>query len=293
MIYGEISDLPQVAKHYDAVIATSYITVYWAAQLAALHPKLPIAYYIQDYEPYFDEPGSQGYLKAAASYTLLPNLVRCCTTPWIQQIILHKHQAPTTVLGPSLDIDQFFPRSRRWPASKGLRVAAMIRPSTPRRNPRGTMEILQRASREFGPALEPVIFGASLGELRDAGMPLSFPCKLTGRINQRQVALLMNEVDIFVDYSVFQGLGLTALEAMACGAAAVVPKYGGTSSFARNELNCLVINTHDSIACYASLQRLLTDSALRLNLGRNGISSAVQYYPELPALKLLQSIFPE
>jgi len=292
VVYGEITDLPQAATRYDAVIATSYITVYWAERLAATHPEISIAYYIQDYEPYFDPPGSEGYAKAAASYTLLPGLIRCCTTPWIQETIQQQHQVPTTVLGPSLDINLFLPRTRQWPVGEGLRVAAMIRPSTLRRNPHGTMEILRRASQEFGSALEPVIFGASLEELQQVGMPLDFPFKLAGRLNQHQVARLMNEVDIFLDYSIFQGLGLTALEAMACGAAAVVPQYGGTATFARHEENCLVVDTHDSVASYASLQRLLTDPGLRHKLGSNGISTAAQFYPELPAFRLLQAIFP-
>ncbi len=292
LVYGEITDLPQVASRYDAVVATSYITVYWAAQVAASHPEIPIAYYIQDYEPYFDEPGSEGYAKAEASYTLLPNLIRGCTTSWIQETIQRQHQVPTNLLGPSLDVDLFLPRPRQWPAGEGLRVAAMIRPSTLRRNPRVTMEILQRASQEFGSALEPVIFGASLAELREAGMPLNFPFKLAGRMNPPQVARLMNEIDIFLDYSIFQGLGLSALEAMGCGAATVVPKYGGTNAYARHEENCLVIDTQDDAACYASLKRLLTDPELRLKLGRNGISTIAQFSADLPTFRLLQAIFP-
>lgn len=38
-------------------------------------------------------------------------------------------------------------------------------------------------------------------------------------------------------------MGLTAMEAMASGCAVVLPKYGGTGDFAKNESNCLVIDT--------------------------------------------------
>ncbi len=293
LVYGEITDLPQVASRYDAVVATSYITVYWAAQVAASHLNIPIAYYIQDYEPYFDEPGSEGYARAEASYTLLPNLIRGCTTTWIQDTIQRCHHVDTTLLGPSLDIDLYLPRPRQWQTGQGLRVAAMVRPSTPRRNPRVTMEILRRASREFGDALELVIFGADLAELRQAGMPLDFPFTLAGRLTPPQVARLMNEIDIFLDYSIFQGLGLSALEAMGCGAATVVPKYGGTDSYARHEENCLVIDTQDDAVCYAALKRLVLDADLRLKLGRNGIPTIAQFSAELPTFRLLQKMFPD
>jgi glycosyltransferase involved in cell wall biosynthesis len=298
IVYGSIENLPKIASRYDAVVATSYITVYWLNPVASLNPDLVIGYYIQDYEPYFDEPGSEGSKKAAASYTLFPKLVRCCTTPWINDEIQHQHSAtnqqiPVTVLGASLDIDLFMPRPRHdgeWP-NRALRVAAMIRPSTARRSPHLTMELLERASQEFGDSIEIILFGAELYELQQAHMPMSFRFKLAGRINQKQVANLMNEVDIFVDYSAFQGLGLTALEAMACGVASVVPAHGGTGVYARHEENCIVVDTQDREACFAALSRLISDHELRLKLQRNGFLFTPRFYPELPTLRLLQALW--
>ncbi|MBN2146110.1 MAG: glycosyltransferase [Anaerolineales bacterium] len=302
VIYGEIAELPEIAIRFDAAVATSYITVYWLAPAASRRPDLLIAYYIQDYEPYFELPGSEEYQKAAASYTLLPGLVRCCTTQWIADEILRLHPVAeqTTsqkehipVLGPSLDCDLFLPRPRRWQAgSQPLRIAAMIRPSTARRNPRLTMEVMQRASQEFGNRAELILFGADLPELVEAQLPLTFPFKLTGRLKPEQVASLMNEVDIFVDYSTFQGLGLTALEAMACGVATVVPQQGGTASFAQHEENSLIVDTRDEEACFAALQRLVNDDQLRLKFQKNGILQAAHFYPEQPAFRLLAALFP-
>ena len=293
VIYGEISDLPPIAASYDAAVASSYITVHWLAPAASLKSNLPLGYYIQDYEPYFDEPGTEGHQRAADSYSLLPNLVRCCTTQWIAGEIQRHHGLTTTLIGPSDDIDLFQPRPRRDPAfpQRPLRVAAMVRPSTPRRNTRLTMEVLQRLSLELGDQVEVIIFGADLEELLQSQMPMSFPFKLTGRLGQKQVASLLNEVDIFVDYSTFQGLGMTAIEALSCGVAAIVPQLGGASEFARHEENCLVVDTHDPEASFAALRRLVTDHELRLKLQQNGLFDAPQYYPELPTFKLLEALF--
>ena len=142
MVYGSIENLPKIAMSYDAVIATSYITVYWLDSIPFLKPDIVLGYYIQDYEPYFDEPGSEGYNKAAASYTLLPRLVRCCTTSWIYDEIQHQYSAenlhiPVTVLGASLDIDLFMPRPRQdpeWP-NRSLRVRNYDPPQYPTSQP--------------------------------------------------------------------------------------------------------------------------------------------------------------
>jgi len=343
VIYGEIADLPKIAARFDAVVATSYITIYWLAPLAQRCPELPIAYFIQDYEPYFDPPGSEGYHKAAASYTLLPNLVRVCTTSWIADQIQQQFQStlspspilgrgqgegllspspilgrgqgeglPLTLIGPCFDADLFVPRPQPdppWPAHP-LRVVAMIRPSTPRRSPLLTMQVLERASRELGDQgrsnpVEIILFGADRQELHAAGLLANgvrrsktgvaatpaFPFKLAGRLGQRQVANLMNAADIFVDFSSFQALGVTALEAMACGVATIVPQHGGVQVFARHEVNSLVVDSHDPDACFASLHRLVTDHDLRLKLQTNGLLQAPQYYPDRPAYIFLQALF--
>ena len=150
VVYDTVENLPQYAEHYDAVVATSYITVYWLKSVYQIKPGATLGYYIQDYEPYFDEPGTDGYKKAAASYDLFPGLLRCCTTPWIRDEIQHQSSShnlhiPVTVIGASADTDLFMPRPRRDTElpNRPLRVAAMIRPSTPRRNPHLTMELLE------------------------------------------------------------------------------------------------------------------------------------------------------
>jgi len=69
----------------------------------------------------------------------------------------------------------------------------------------------------------------------------------------------MNELDIFVDFSSRQAIGLSAMEAMVCGAAVIVPLNGGATTFAINEKNSLLVNTSSSDECYNSLIRLLED----------------------------------
>jgi hypothetical protein len=39
---------------------------------------------------------------------------------------------------------------------------------------------------------------------------------LAGVLNQKQISNLLNQVDIFVDFSTYQAMGLTGLEAMSC-----------------------------------------------------------------------------
>jgi GT2 family glycosyltransferase/glycosyltransferase involved in cell wall biosynthesis len=295
IIFGNIEDVPKVAIQYDAVVATHYPTVSWIAPALEKHPDLTVGYYIQDYEPYFYLPDTDDYRKAAASYTLLPSLVRCVTTRWIYDQIHHHHDVACHIIGAYLDTDLYWTRPRpapSWP-DHPLRIAAMIRPASERRNPKMTMEIMQQASKMYGSKLEFKLFGCKPSDPGFAPLPKVFPWHLAGELRPTQIASLLNESDIFVDYSVFQALGLTALESMGCGVAAIVPCHGGTSTFAKHEENCLVVDTHDQAACYKALQRLIEDHTLIQKLQKNAISTATKFYPEFPTYNMLKVLFPE
>jgi len=105
------------------------------------------------------------------------------------------------------------------------------------------------------------------------------------------MARLLNEVDIFVDFSSHQALGITAQEAMACGVAVIVPARGGTSCFAREGENCLVVDTSSPQACEQALRRLVEDHKLRAHLQSNAIHDVTAFYPEKPTFNILDALF--
>jgi glycosyltransferase involved in cell wall biosynthesis len=294
VLFGEIRDIPEMADSYDALVATSNITVSWIVPAQVKRSDLRVGYYIQDYEPYFYRPDSEGYRVAAASYNLIPNQVRCVTNQWISDQIEQQHAISSQLVGGHIDTDLFrpIPLPDSSPSEQPLRIAAMIRPSSERRSPRMTMQILQQASKLYGSKLEFLLFGCEPYDPGFAPLPKNFPWQLAGELRPAQIVNLLNQSDIFVDYSVFQGFGLTAIESMCCGLATIVPSKGGSDAFARHEENCLVVDTQDQDACFRTLQRLVEDDALRQKLQKNALSTGVQFYPELPAYNILKALFP-
>jgi hypothetical protein len=295
IIYGEAGDLGRLGREYDAVIATINTSVAWLKPVALQDGRPVRGYYVQDYEPYMVLAGTSDYQKAQESYTLFADLVRVTKTEWTRHAVQEATGADCRVVGVSINTDLFRPRARLepdWPA-RPLRVAAMIRPVTPYRAPKLTMELLKRAVERHEGQVEAVLFGTTLGDTGFTDLPHDFAWKLAGVLSQRQVARLLNEVDVFVDYSSHQAMGLTALEAMACGAAVVVPRQGGAVSFARDGENALVVDTGDEGACWGALERLIEDHALRQRLQHQALVDVCAYYPERAAYNILDTLFPE
>ncbi len=291
--YGQKEELVTLAGQFEAVVATASGSVEWLAPLASRSNPPLLGYYVQDFEPYMYLPGSQAYQNALASYSLLPKLVCFTKTDWTRQEVQAQTGVVSQTVGASLNIDLFRPRPRAGESDREppLKIMAMVRPRPPYRQAGLTMELLRRASRHYRARVEIVIFGVDLAEPEFAELPRDFAWHLAGIISQHQVANLLNQADILVDFSSHQAMGLTALEAMACGAAVIAPARGGAVTFARHEENSLVVDTGSVEACWQALQRLIEDAALRRRLQQTALVDVCQYYPERPAFNILQALF--
>lgn len=286
--------IPERCAGFDAVVATLNLSVYWIAPLQQASPRPPVlGYYIQDFEPSFYRSGSPDHEKALQSYGAVPGMVCVTKTRWNADLVLQKAGRACTVIGPSYDVDLFVPRRRSraaWPQAP-LRVVAMIRPSTPRRSPLLTMQVLKAIAQEFQGQVEIQLFGVDPSTPEFLALPHDFAWTSAGVLSPARMALLMNEADVFVDFSQYQAMGLTALEAMACGVAAVVPTAGGCDSFAVHERNALYVDTNDAQACLQAVRRLLQDHGLRQSLQRQGQADVAAHVPERPAVRMLEALF--
>lgn len=292
VFYGEQSDVGRIARGYDAVIATHHRSVNWLAE-AADSPTALFGYYIQDFEPYFYPSDSPDYAAALRSYTWRPEMMRFTKTEWNRQEVLRHTEVDCVVVGPSLNLDLFRPRppcDPVWP-ERPIRIAAMVRPSSPRRAPQMTMQLLHQAAQAYGDRIQIVLFGAAEHELELPGVAQDFDYTSAGLLSQKQVARLFNEVDIFADFSVYQAMGMTALEAMACGAAVIAPERGGGNSFARHLVNAIIADTQSYDACWNALHRLIGDHDLRRRLQEQALGDVCQYYVERPAYNILAAFF--
>jgi glycosyltransferase involved in cell wall biosynthesis len=291
--FGNIEDLEKTALDYDAVIATFNPTVSWLKPLLS-KPTYPIlGYYVQGFEPWMYTQGSQGYKTALDSYTLIDDMILFTKTEWTRQQVRQATGRESEVIGASVDIDLYRPRPRnapQWPEGP-IRIAAMIRPESPYREPLKTMQLLRETALKYKGEVEILLFGTPYENSAFQELPHDFSLKLFGVLNPEQVANLLSQADIFIDYSSHQAMGLTAMEAMACGCAAMVPQYGGASSYAVHEQNSLLIDMSSFENVWIAMQRLIDDEKLRDHLRHKAIHDICAYFPEQAAMNMLKVLF--
>lgn len=281
------SEIGELTSNFDIVIATSFNSVQWIEKSTAKK-----AYYIQDFEPFFFEKDSLNYKIAWESYTLIPDIVRVTKTRWNYLEVKKQIGVDSHIIGSSVNNNLFSPRNRQlgvWP-ERPLRIAAMIRPSTPRRNPAFTMEVLKEVTLIHGAKIECVLFGCESDDPNFQSLVTDFNWNNYGTLTSEQLAWLLNEVDIFVDFSTFQAMGLTAMEAMASGAAVIVPENGGTVSFVKNMVNGIVVDTTSKEKSIKALNTLINDVSLRKAIQKQAICDINGFTSTKAAFNLMQAI---
>ena len=142
-------------------------------------------------------------------------------TDWICRTVGERHGRPVYRVAPSLDHAVYWPGKERDDAP--IRIAAMIRPTTPRRGPVRTLQVLNQVARRLDNKVCMLLFGCETNNLRtflsQSGLDIELGENFESRgiLTTDGVADLLREAHIFVDFSDYQAFGRTGLEAMACG----------------------------------------------------------------------------
>jgi GT2 family glycosyltransferase/glycosyltransferase involved in cell wall biosynthesis len=277
--FADEQDLAAKTADADVISATHHKSVALLGAIREQRSDFLPTYYVQDYEPFFTAP----YIaqEAIASYTALPDMLLFAKSHWLCNIVAERHGLFVAKVEPSIDREVFFPAAPVASANGSsapegtepgvLRVAAMLRPRTARRQPLATVAVLERLLEELPGQVRVTTFGCYPDELREI-LPSADEGVLKrhrGMLNRSDVADLMRESDVFLDMSVYQAFGRTALEAMACGATTVLPNVGGAWEFVEHRGNALAVDTLDSEGALDALRTLAGDKELleRLQVG--------------------------
>ena len=281
------------AAAFDVVVATLFTTVEPVNLVAACHPNLLPAYFIQDYEVKFARMTPNQRRRARESYTLYPRMLSFAKTEWLRRRIRKAHGTRVAAVRGTIALERFHAARAQAPrpdADAVVVFVAMVRPSTPRRNAGGTMRVLEGLRRRLPGTVATFTFGCvpsefdallasdALRELRlDTGATEAHRRHHLGTLDQDQIAALFARAHVFLDMSHWQAFGRAGLEAMASGCVAVVPADSGSEDYAVDGVNARLVSTKDEAGAVAVLAELARDAALRARLRARALETVEGY----------------
>jgi len=150
------------------------------------------------------------------------------------------------------------------------------------------------------PALRLVIVGSGSGQSlsveeslreRAAQPPLAGRVVFAGHV--ADVAPHLRASDIFVFPSLFEALGISLVEAAACGLACIGSRTGGIVDVIEHEKSGLLIEPGDVAGLGDAIRRLARDAGLRGALGREARATAAARFDEAAATESYRTLFRE
>src|SRR5579875_1147042 len=132
--------------------------------------------------------------------------------------------------------------------------------------------------------------GVAIACYGEGHQPFPSAVQRAGVVDERGLRQFYNSCQIFVVPSHYEGFGLPAAEAMACGAAVVTTANGGSEEVAIDGQNSLVVPPGDPQALAAAIIRLLDDPGLRVRVARAGAEGAMAWSLDAAASQLERAL---
>jgi len=245
--------VPERLPDGDALIATAWQS---AAPVAAAPARCGRKFYfIQHYESLYHGDAA----RVDATYTL--PLGKIVISTWLAEIMARRFESPAEVIVTPVD-PALFHRVPVEPDGERLRVL-MLHHEYEWKGVSDGIEAFTRAKTRH-PDLRLVGFG-----LKAPRRALPYD-EFFENLPQARLAWLYSRCPIYCCPSWDEGLGMPAMEAMACGAALSTYDNGGCRDYAIDGQTALVAPRRDVKGLADALSRLAGDGALRARLGRQG-----------------------
>lgn len=265
-------------KNFDIIIGTIFTTIEKLNIIKQTYPSIKTGYYVQDYEPYFFEETEDYWKQAKESYTQIEGNCLFAKTEWIAKTVNKYHGVKVNIVEPSIDTRIYNPFViKEKEINESIKICAMIRPKTKRRNPQGTMEVLRMLKNTYQDRICVTIFGCNEEEIKNMGGDYKFDYTNLGILRRWEVANLLAQSDLFLDMSDYQAFGRTGLESMCLGCIPILPKEGGADKFAVNGENAVIVDTGDIQHTYNEICKLLDQPGLMYKMQRAGMVTGQDY----------------
>jgi glycosyltransferase involved in cell wall biosynthesis len=220
-----------------------------------------LAQIVYDYEFWMEYPNRRSMMRAALSR---PDIYRIATSSVVADMLREIGSEPYATVPAGLADGDFgidVPIEDRQPV-----VAFPLRSETSK--DMKTAFAAAEAIFAAAPDVTILCFG------NPKGQPVPPSVQSLGQLSNSGLRQLYNRCSVFMLTSRYEGWGLPAAEAMACGAAVVSTRNGGTEDFLVDGRNGLLSPVGDPMAVAAAVIRLLSNETERVRLAKAGAEDA-------------------
>ena len=249
----------------DIIIASAWKTAEFAKGLPPSKGK-PF-YFVQHYESLW----TRDKTRAAKTYGLPMQMVTIST--WLKNILKEKHNQNAELLVTPVDHDVFFCNEKIWNLPRRI---CMLHHDYDWKGYAQGIESIQKV-RAQGKNIELVVFGEKIKNPQPLFESAGFSFEYYYRPSPERLREIYSSCDIYLCPSWYEGLGMPAMEAMACKSALVSADTGGCHDYAIDGKTALVSPAQDVEGLTMNLIKLLDDERLLKLISKNGYQKILEF----------------
>lgn len=253
---------PKLLSRYmpkaDILVASSWQTAHAAADMPSDVGKK--FYFVQHHESLWTREKG----KAERTYRL--PLTKLVISTWLKEIMMNVYRQESHLFVTPVDQTRFFCEKKQWNLP---RKVCLLHHDYDWKGFAEGMQAIQRV-RSQGHKLEPVVFGEKADDPRPLFESAGFEFEYHYRPDAKRLQKIYSACDIYLCPSWYEGLGMPAMEAMACRCALVTTDTGGCRDYAIDGQTALVSEPRDVAGLAKNLISLLTTDSLLEKLSENG-----------------------
>lgn len=277
MVFNPIHSSEKNVK-VDKIVATIWTSVFKAKNFAD-EKNIPLVYFVQGYEPYF-ENGEQ-YGKIGLTYKLADSVLTISQYLKIKLNSLFK--VSSQVIPHGVNYDLFFSRNyRKTPKSITLFLKGNVL-----KGDSFLLDLLMMINDNLSGLTINVIYvnkKITFPYLKENKNTINY---IKGPISKMKMNQILRETDIYIDYSLDEGFGLLALESMFAGAVTVVLNSFCIEEYMTKENGIVIDRVNDVKEYFNAVLSLLEDNELYLSKQKNRKQLAKKFDYDLTIEKII------
>lgn len=269
---------------------------FWAARQLGL----PVLYTVHGWSFHVDQPFWLSGSRKAGERLLMnyANVTVCVSESNRLDGLKFSGMKNAEVVRYGIDLTEFDPTKKQGP---GLRTELGLRPETVVVGSLVRMTIqkdpltLIRAVAALPPELDLVCLMIGEGDLKPAAEQLARDLKVGDRVRflpfRQDVSYVLQGLDIYCLPSLWEGLPIGLLEAMAMGKAVVATAIDGTREAVESEVNGLLIEPGAPAQLTEAIARLAADPALRQRLGHQAYCTVQERFHAEKMTRAIEQLY--
>lgn len=235
------------------VVGTIYPTIFFSEAIAK-HYDIPSVNFMQGYEPCFDNGEIYSWAELACKNS--QNIL--AISEFLKKKCKDNFEKDAVVIPNNINIDLLYNAKKSNNDKK--QITMVFRDSYPKGDAI-LAEILKKLTlKNYNIEINIIHMKDIMFPINNSDIKINF---YKGPLNRKEISNILMRTDIFIDASLMEGFGLTALEAMAAGAVPVISESFGVNEYAINNENSFIIKEVNDVDKYIEkIEELLKDNDL-------------------------------